>query len=134
MSGTLEHVNFTVTDPEATAKVLCDLFDWRIRWQGPSKMGGRTVHVGAEDNYLALYTPTKMHGSEHPQGILKGGMSHIGIVVDDLDAAEKRILAAGFETTSHDDYDPGRRFYFLDGDGIEFEVVSYNKPPIISLL
>jgi hypothetical protein len=29
---------------------------------------------------------------------------------------------------SHDDYDPGRRFYFLDPDGIEYEVVSYHRP------
>ena len=47
-------------------------------------------------------------------------------VVDDLDATEARILAAGIETFSHADYEPGRRFYFNDADGIEFEVVSYN--------
>ena len=33
----LEHVNVTVTDPEKTAALLCELFDWRIRWQGPSQ-------------------------------------------------------------------------------------------------
>ena len=126
MSGILEHVNFTVTNPEATARVLCDLFDWQVRWQGESKMGGRTVHVGAEDNYLALYAPLKVYESERPQGILKGGMSHIGIVVDDLDATEKKIHAAGYNTMSHGDYEPGRRFYFLDADGVEFEVVSYS--------
>jgi hypothetical protein len=26
---------------------------------------------------------------------------------------------------AHADYAPGRRFYFLDPDGIEYEVVSY---------
>ena len=26
---------------------------------------------------------------------------------------------------NHGDYDPGRRFYFLDPDGIEYEVISY---------
>ncbi|MEM6653029.1 MAG: VOC family protein, partial [Pseudomonadota bacterium] len=30
----LEHVNLTVTDPDKTAEMLCDLFDWRIRWAG----------------------------------------------------------------------------------------------------
>ena len=29
------------------------------------------------------------------------------------------------EPFNHDDYEPGRRFYFFDWDGIEFEVVSY---------
>ncbi len=123
----LEHVNFTVTDPEASAKMLCDLFGWKIRWSGPAKAGGHTVHVGPEDNYLALYTPTKLHETEVSHGEIKGGMSHVGIVVDDLDATEQKILAAGFETVNHDDYEPGRRFYFNDLDGIEFEVVSYNS-------
>lgn len=53
------------------------------------------------------------------------GLNHLGIVVDDLDSAEKRILAAGFKTRSHGDYEPGRRFYFEDGDGLEFEVIAY---------
>ena len=47
------------------------------------------------------------------------------MVVDDLDAAERLVLDAGLETFNHADYEPGRRFYFFDWDGIEFEVVSY---------
>jgi len=46
-------------------------------------------------------------------------------VVDDLDSVEDRVKAAGFTTGNHGDYEPGRRFYFHDADGIEFEVVSY---------
>ncbi|MEC9109847.1 MAG: VOC family protein, partial [Pseudomonadota bacterium] len=45
--------------------------------------------------------------------------------VDDLDAAEKIVATHGLEPFGHDDYEPGRRFYFFDWDGIEFEVVSY---------
>ena len=52
----LEHVNITVSDPDRTAATLCELFDWRIRWRGPSAMGGNTVHVGSEDAYVAVYT------------------------------------------------------------------------------
>ena len=33
--------------------------------------------------------------------------------------------AAGLTAFNHGDYHPGRRFYFLDPDGIEYEVVSY---------
>ena len=47
------------------------------------------------------------------------------VEVDDLDATEQKVLAAGLKTFSHGSYDPGRRFYFLDPDGIEYEVVSY---------
>ena len=46
-------------------------------------------------------------------------------MVDDLDAVEARAEALGFKPFGHGDYEPGRRFYILDEDGIEFEVVSY---------
>lgn len=124
-SAKLEHVNLTVSNPERTAKQLCELFGWRIRWQGDSTMGGRTVHVGRDDAYLALYSPGKTVRRNGALYATRGGLNHIGVVVDDLDAAEKRILAAGFKTHNHDDYEPGRRFYFNDHDDIEFEVVHY---------
>jgi len=37
----------------------------------------------------------------------------------------RRVIAAGLTPFSHGDYEPGRRFYFFDWDGIEFEIVSY---------
>ena len=46
-------------------------------------------------------------------------------LIDDLDAVELRVKAAGLTPFSQSDYAPGRRFYFLDPDGIEYEVVSY---------
>lgn len=121
----LEHVNVTVSDPDRTAAMLCDLFGWHVRWAGAAKFGGRTVHVGNEDDYLAIYSVGDAGDPSPDSYHAKGGLNHIGIVVDDLDGAEERILAAGFRTHSHADYEPGRRFYFDDPDGIEFEVVSY---------
>lgn len=121
----LEHVNVTVSDPAKTADRLCNLFGWRIRWQGEAIHGGNTIHVGSDDCYIAVYTrgePTKAKPDSYST---QGGLNHIGIVVDDLEATEARILAAGYEPHSHADYEPGRRFYFHDDDGIEFEVVSY---------
>ena len=55
-----------------------------------------------------------------------GGLNHIAVTVDDLDQTEAAIKAHGFETGNHGDYEPGRRFYFHDGDGIEYEVVKYD--------
>jgi catechol 2,3-dioxygenase-like lactoylglutathione lyase family enzyme len=122
----LEHVNFTVSDPEATARWLCEVFGWRVRWAGSSIHGGRTVHVGSDTSYLALYSmgtglPLEPQASYHR----RGGLNHVGITVGDLAATEKRVKATGFEPHSHADYEPGRRFYFNDHDGIEYEVVSY---------
>jgi len=54
------------------------------------------------------------------------GLNHLGIVVDDLDDAEERVTAAGLTPRSHADYEPGRRFYFDDADGLEFEVIAYD--------
>lgn len=126
MSAQLEHANFTVTDPEATAKWLCDVFGWHIRWQGAAIGDGRSIHVGSNDSYVAVYAPPaapQKSVTSRYQTI--GGMNHLGVVVDDIDATEARVKAAGFAPFNHADYEPGRRFYFLDGDGIEFEVVSY---------
>jgi catechol 2,3-dioxygenase-like lactoylglutathione lyase family enzyme len=125
----LEHVNVTVSDPRRTAGRLCSLFDWRIRWKGDAIHGGYTVHVGSDDSYVALYSRAEPAKAEIDSYSTRGGLNHIGIVVDDLDDAEARILEAGYETHSHADYEPGRRFYFHDDDGIEFEVVSYRRTP-----
>ena len=121
-----EHVNMTVTDPHKTAKMLERLFGWHTRWSGPSKGGGETVHVGTDTHYVALYTLPGANPTE-PEGSYRqvGAVNHLGLLVDDLDAAEKRVLAAGIKTHSHQVYEPGARFYFHDDDGIEYEVVSY---------
>ena len=122
----IEHVNVTVADPERTASLMQALFDWHIRWSGPAQNGGHSVHVGSDDHYVALYAPRNM--VHLPEAFMKGRpLNHIGVQVDDLDATEARVIAAGLLPFSHADYEPGRRFYFLDTDGIEYEVVSYAK-------
>ena len=55
----------------------------------------------------------------------RGGLNHIAVVVDDLDAVEARIKAAGYVTENHAGYEPGRRFYFTEENGLEIEVVAY---------
>lgn len=117
----LEHVNITVADPDAAARLMSEIFGWRVRWQGPAMSGGRSVHVGADDHYLALYAPPE-GASAFPKG---QPLNHIGVEVDDLAAVEARVVAAGLSTFSHGEYHPGRRFYFLDPNGVEYEVVSY---------
>jgi len=121
----LEHVNVTVSDPKQTAAMMQQLFGWKIRWQGAALNGGYTVHVGSGDNYLAVYSVGTPGDPAESNYNFKGGLNHIGIVVDDLDATEERVVSAGYTPENHADYEPGRRFYFYDHDGIEFEVISY---------
>jgi catechol 2,3-dioxygenase-like lactoylglutathione lyase family enzyme len=120
----IEHVNVTVSDPDRAARLMQDVFGWQVRWQGPARAGGRTVHVGTDDQYLAFYAGRDGPGS--PDGFAKGRpLNHVAMLVDDLDETEAKVIAAGLTPFEHGDYEPGRRFYFYDPDGIEFEVVSY---------
>lgn len=125
----LEHVNITVSDPQKTAVMLADIFGWTTRWEGEAMAGaGYTMHVGTEESYIAIYS-----GSDPDQTVPKadasyntrGTLNHIGVVVDDLAAVEAKVAALGYQAHSHADYEPGRRFYFYDADGVEFEVISY---------
>jgi len=124
-SAFLEHVNVTVSDPDRTAAMLTDLFGWHERWRGAAKDAGLSIHVGGDDFYLVVYSRPDVRPNAGDPGGLVGGLNHVGVVVDDLDAVEARVVAAGFKPHSHADYEPGRRFYFDDADGIEFEVVAY---------
>jgi len=124
-SSSLEHVNVTVAQPQRTAALLCELFDWQIRWQGASIDNGYSMHVGNDRDYIAIYSQPSVQGQADNSYRTGGGLNHIGVLVDDLQATEQRVLAAGLETFSHQTYEPGSRFYFRDYDGIEFEVLSY---------
>ena len=89
---------------------------------------GRTVHVGTDTAYVAVYTNPQTSAQVPNSYTQCAGLNHIGVVVKDLDEAEQRILSAGYKTFNHGDYEPGRRFYFNDHDNVEYEVVCYCQP------
>jgi catechol 2,3-dioxygenase-like lactoylglutathione lyase family enzyme len=128
MTAKLEHVNFTAADPKAMADVLCRLFGWRIRWSGGAIYGGHTVHVGGDDDYVAIYSgdPSAALAEAGTSYSTRKGLNHLGIVVEDIAATEARVKAEGFEPRSHASYEPGRRFYFDGPEDLEIEVVSYD--------
>ena len=121
----IEHVNLTVSDPERAARLMITLFGWHERWRGPARDGGFTIHVGNDASYVALYIGPN---GKHADALFEKGepLNHVGVQVDDLDAIDDKVIADGLIPFSHGDYEPGRRFYFFDPDGIEYEVVSYN--------
>ena len=118
----LEHVNIRVSDPDRTAALLTRLCGWHERWRGPSALGGWTIHLGTEYEYIALY-----QGDDTLTGRFAKGqpLNHIGLVVADLDNAERILIEAGLKPFNHENYDPGSRFYVYDWDGIEWELISY---------
>ena len=125
-SARLEHLNMTVSDPKATASWIERVFGWKVRWEGPGMQTGYTVHIGNDDSYVALFTYPETPEPKNASYVTKGGLNHWAVVVDDIDATEERVKAEGFEPVNHADYEPGRRFYFHDADGIEIEVVQYD--------
>src|SRR5215470_6734004 len=90
----IEHVNVTVSDPDRAARLMEKLFGWHVRWQGPARDGGRTIHVGSDNYYLALYAGRGVaYGTAD---FTKGRpLNHIGVEVDDLDATEAKVKEAG---------------------------------------
>ena len=96
-----------------------------MRWQGPALGSGRSVHVGSEASYVALYCSNEATDAAPDSYHCLSGLNHIGVVVADLDLVEAQVQKAGFTPQSHSDYAPGRRFYFKDHDKIEYEVVQY---------
>lgn len=125
MTAQLEHANLTVADPDATADWMQSTFGWHIRWQGATESGLRAIHVGTGASYIALFAPEGQGTPATGRYATIGAMNHLGVVVDDLDATEAAVRAVGFTPHHHADYAPGRRFYFMDDLGVEYEVVSY---------
>lgn len=125
MPATLEHVNVTVSDLDRSIAMVSALFGWHTRWRGGSIHNGESAHMGDETSYVALYQHTRQSGAKVDSYTTTGGLNHIGVVVDDLDAVEAKVKAMGLTPHSHADYEPGRRFYFEDHDGTEWEVVCY---------
>jgi catechol 2,3-dioxygenase-like lactoylglutathione lyase family enzyme len=82
---------------------------------------GETIHVGEDQTYLALYTDRRDHA-----GQVKGRpLNHVGCR-SPTSTRPSRSCSTRSAPFGHDDYEPGRRFYFYDWDGIEFELVSYD--------
>lgn len=125
MAAKLEHVNVTVSDLDRSVKLVEELFGWHTRWRGASIHNGESAHVGDDETYVALYQHARQAKGAADTYTTTGGLNHIGVLVDDLDGVEAKVIAAGLTPHNHADYEPGRRFYFDDHDGTEWEVISY---------
>lgn len=123
----IEHVNLTVTSVDRSAEFYCELLDLKIRWKGKTSGGMNAAHVGDERSYIALFEAERGGRIEKDYGEV--GLNHFGLVVDDLDGMKQRLGALGLKHHSEQDYDPGRRIYFMDPDGIEVELVEYETVP-----
>lgn len=120
----LEHVNMTVTDLERSVAFYENALGLRVRWRGHTADGSPAAHVGDDKSYLALFE-SGPKGSRGEPDYDKAGLNHFGWVVDDLAASLGRLSELGVKPHYEAGYEPGRRAYFFDPDGIEVELVEY---------
>jgi len=119
----IEHANLTVSNLNASVAFYQRLLGGRIRWEGATSVGGRAAHLGDDHTYLSLFEAARP--GRAPEDYAAVGFNHLGFEVDDLDAYKATLEAMGVEITAEESYDPGRRLYFYDPDGIEIELVAY---------
>lgn len=122
----LEHVNLTVRNIDTSFQFYEALFGFKKRWEGTAtgEVGTvRAVHAGNEHTYLALFEAEREGHSQADYGV--AGVNHIGFEVEDLELYRKRLDELGSSIHLEADYDPGKRIYFFDPDGIEIELVEY---------
>ena len=124
----IEHVNLSVADLDRSIAFYRDLFGFTVRWKGTLTSGMAAAHVGGERFYIALFQAQT--GGRIDRDYLTVGINHFGFVVDNLDELKARLEKLGIEPTPEADYEPGRRIYFLDPDGIEIELVQY-EPSVV---
>ena len=118
----LEHVNLTVSDLARSTAFYQRLFGFDLRWEGTLTDGRPAAHVGDDRHYVALFQGA---GPAPTPDYHQTGLNHFGFVVDDLEEMKRRLRELGATPHSEQDYEPGRRLYFLDPDGIEIELVEY---------
>jgi lactoylglutathione lyase len=107
----LRHVALIVPDPEAAAKFFEDAFD--MKRAGTARRG-----IYMSDGTINVALLKKESDKE------KIGLFHFGIWVDDLEAAEKKVLAAGGEYLAGRPTSPNS-FYeakYRDPLGIVFDI------------
>lgn len=125
---TIEHLNLVVVNIDQTIEFYQALAPhWRIRSKGRADWHGimrNWVHFG--DDYQFLTFNDGGTGSNRDLKTNTLGLGHFAFSTNNLDAAVKRIQAAGFDIHIALKQDPHRKnIYFLDPNGYEVELVQY---------
>ncbi|MEH6585008.1 MAG: VOC family protein [Halioglobus sp.] len=119
----IEHANITVSDVRASVEFYLQLMGGKVRWEGTNSSGRRAAHIGDDRTYLSLFEAAD--AARAPQDYAASGFNHLGFEVDDLASYRETLVQMGVQIKGEEDYEPGRRLYFYDPDGIEIELVEY---------
>jgi hypothetical protein len=128
----LEHLNVTLTDLDrATRALQAVLPQWSVRGAGTWDDGaGHRVdwrHVGDDFQYIALYQTPPGHALEASGG--RSALNHLGLVVDDLDAALARLRAVGIPLDHIGGSTAHRRsaYVVIEPERLQIELVAYDS-------
>ena len=126
MTSRLEHANIIVRDIDKTEKFLRTAFpEFEIR-RDVRRRKGRWMHIGTEDTYIALNEATTEPAESWLPYSGRPGFNHLAYEVDDTDALQERMRAAGYKDSTVPNNHPHRkRVYFYDPDGNDWEFVQY---------
>ncbi|WP_122036355.1 VOC family protein [Aliivibrio sp. EL58] len=125
-----EHANITVPNIDAaTAFLLNAAPDFRIKIDKTPDGAHRWAHIGNANCYFALQEPQEMSNSKDTRYPYKNiGINHIGLIVEDLDKIQQKLLALGYEQNGDIMQEKhGRRLYFYDKAHFEWELVEYSS-------
>ncbi len=119
----LEHANITVSNLDNSVEFYLRLLGGGVRWEGRTGAGHRAAHIGDDRTYLSLFEAEA--AGRAPEDYAAVGFNHLGFEVDDLDSYRALLWEMGVAIKGEESYDPGRRLYFYDPDGVEIELVEY---------
>jgi len=126
MTIKMEHANLHVRHFDEAVRFLQTAFpDFKVRSESV-RDDVRWMHIGTDETYIALNETRQERdpGSKPYNG--NPGVNHLGYEVDDVDALQERLAAAGFEDSTYPNSHPHRkRVYFIDADGNDWEFVEY---------
>ncbi len=122
----MEHANLHVRHFDDAVKFLRTAFpEFKVRSESVSD-GLRWMHIGTDDTYIALNETASQRDTNRKPYDGKPGVNHLGFEVDDIDALQHRLVAAGFRDSTYPNSHPHRkRVYFYDADGNDWEFVQY---------
>lgn len=94
-----EHANITVPNIDAaTAFLLNAAPNFRIKADKTPDGAHRWAHIGNANCYFALQEPQEMSSSKDTRSPYQNiGINHIGLIVEDLDKIQQKLLTLGYE-------------------------------------
>ncbi|MBB1312858.1 VOC family protein [Aliivibrio sp. SR45-2] len=125
-----EHANITVPNIDAAIAFLLNAApDFRVKIDQTPVGSYRWAHVGNDEYYFALQEPKDATSSQDTRKPYHNiGVNHIGMIVDNLDHLQEKLLALGYEQNGLVTQEKhGRRTYFYDKAGFEWELVEYDS-------